>query len=180
MAFAGHCGITIAIDGLVGDDALTVLLNEELGAVIQVTTAQLEAVKQVLAQHGLSDNIHHVGSVQTGDRFVRLSRIARHCTARVAIRCALGERRPIGRCSVCVITQRVPIRNTRISRISKILALNVKLTFAPQEYIAAPYIATGVRPKVVVLHKKQGVISHVEMAAAVFPIALVLMRWMYT
>ncbi|MCX2959797.1 MAG: phosphoribosylformylglycinamidine synthase subunit PurQ, partial [Serratia symbiotica] len=43
--------------------------------------------------------------------------------------------------------------------------LNVKLTFAPQEDIAAPYIATGACPKVAVL-REQGVNSHVEMAAA--------------
>jgi phosphoribosylformylglycinamidine synthase len=43
--------------------------------------------------------------------------------------------------------------------------LNVALTFKPEEDIAAPYIATGARPKVAVL-REQGVNSHVEMAAA--------------
>ncbi|MCP6547656.1 phosphoribosylformylglycinamidine synthase subunit PurQ, partial [Klebsiella pneumoniae] len=43
--------------------------------------------------------------------------------------------------------------------------LNVKLTFDINEDIAAPYIATGARPKVAVL-REQGVNSHVEMAAA--------------
>jgi len=43
--------------------------------------------------------------------------------------------------------------------------LNVKLTFAPDEDVAAPYIAKGARPKVAVL-REQGVNSHVEMAAA--------------
>lgn len=69
MAFAGHCGVTVAIDGL-GNDVLAVLFNEELGAVIQVTAAQREPVKQVFAQHVLSDNIHHIGSVHAGDRLV--------------------------------------------------------------------------------------------------------------
>ncbi len=43
--------------------------------------------------------------------------------------------------------------------------LNVRLTFQPQEDIAAPYIAKGARPKVAIL-REQGVNSHVEMAAA--------------
>ncbi|SQI44667.1 Phosphoribosylformylglycinamidine synthase [Serratia plymuthica] len=69
MAFAGHCGVNVDIKGL-GDDALAALFNEELGAVIQVTADRLEAVQQVFAQHGLTDNVHHIGSVQAGDRFV--------------------------------------------------------------------------------------------------------------
>lgn len=43
--------------------------------------------------------------------------------------------------------------------------LNVKLSFDINEDVAAPYIATGARPKVAVL-REQGVNSHVEMAAA--------------
>ncbi len=43
--------------------------------------------------------------------------------------------------------------------------LNVKLSFDINEDIAAPFIATGARPKVAVL-REQGVNSHVEMAAA--------------
>lgn len=43
--------------------------------------------------------------------------------------------------------------------------LNVKLSFDINEDVAAPFIATGARPKVAVL-REQGVNSHVEMAAA--------------
>lgn len=39
--------------------------------------------------------------------------------------------------------------------------LNVKLSFDINEDVAAPYIATGARPKVAVL-REQGVNSHVE------------------
>uniref|UniRef100_UPI0013D44D91 phosphoribosylformylglycinamidine synthase subunit PurQ n=1 Tax=Escherichia coli TaxID=562 RepID=UPI0013D44D91 len=45
--------------------------------------------------------------------------------------------------------------------------LNVKLSFDINEDIAAPYIATGARPKLAVL-REQGVNSHVEMAAAFY------------
>ncbi len=60
MAFAGHCGVEVDIQAL-GSDALAALFNEELGAVIQVPAAQLAAVQQVFAQHGLTDNVHHLG-----------------------------------------------------------------------------------------------------------------------
>ena len=43
--------------------------------------------------------------------------------------------------------------------------LSVALTFDPQEDIAAPYIGTGVRPRIAIL-REQGVNSQVETAAA--------------
>lgn len=163
MAFAGHCGVTIAIDGL-GGDALAVLFNEELGAVIQVTAAQLEAVKQVFAQHGLSENIHHIGSVQTGDRFViSQNSKALYSEGRNTLYAWWAE----------TTWQMQRLRDNpacadqehQAKQDEQDPGLNVKLTFAPQEDIAAPYIATGARPKVAVL-REQGVNSHVEMAAA--------------
>ena len=44
-------------------------------------------------------------------------------------------------------------------------ASSPKLTFDPQEDVAAPYIAKGARPRVAVL-REQGVNGQVEMAAA--------------
>ncbi|CAI1091885.1 Phosphoribosylformylglycinamidine synthase [Serratia entomophila] len=163
MAFAGHCGVNVDIRGL-GDDALAALFNEELGAVIQVTADQLERVRQVFAQHGLSDNVHHIGSAQAGDRFV----ISQNGKA------LYGESRNTLRTWWAETTwQMQRLRDNpecadqehQAKQDEQDPGLNVKLTFAPQEDIAAPYIATGVRPKVAVL-REQGVNSHVEMAAA--------------
>ncbi|WP_261253311.1 phosphoribosylformylglycinamidine synthase [Serratia entomophila] len=163
MAFAGHCGVNVDIRGL-GDDALAALFNEELGAVIQVTADQLERVRQVFAQHGLSDNVHHIGSAQAGDRFV----ISQNGKA------LYGESRNTLRTWWAETTwQMQRLRDNpecadqehKAKQDEQDPGLNVKLSFAPQEDIAAPYIATGVRPKVAVL-REQGVNSHVEMAAA--------------
>jgi len=163
MAFAGHCGVNVDIRGL-GDDALAALFNEELGAVIQVTADQLERVRQVFAQHGLSDNVHHIGSAQAGDRFV----ISQNGKA------LYGESRNTLRTWWAETTwQMQRLRDNpecadqehKAKQDEQDPGLNVKLTFAPQEDIAAPYIATGARPKVAVL-REQGVNSHVEMAAA--------------
>ena len=43
MAFAGRCGLSLDLSSLAGDD-LSVLFNEELGAVIQVHAAQANAI----------------------------------------------------------------------------------------------------------------------------------------
>jgi phosphoribosylformylglycinamidine synthase len=163
MAFAGHCGVNVDIRGL-GDDALAALFNEELGAVIQVTADQLERVRQVFALHGLSDNLHHIGSAQAGDRFV----ISQNGKA------LYGESRNTLRTWWAETTwQMQRLRDNpecadqehKAKQDEQDPGLNVKLSFAPQEDIAAPYIATGARPKVAVL-REQGVNSHVEMAAA--------------
>jgi len=88
MAFAGHCGVSLNVDLLVtesdgiadsraeyGDSknwaaqvgerrnerTLAALFNEELGAVIQVRTAERDAVMAVLREHGLSKHAHAIG-----------------------------------------------------------------------------------------------------------------------
>ena len=163
MAFAGHCGVELNLDGL-GDDALAVLFNEELGAVIQVSAERLDDVKRAFAQHGLTDNVHHIGSVQAGDRFV----INQHGKA------LYSESRNTLRTWWAETTwQMQRLRDNpacadqehQAKQDEQDPGLNVKLTFAPEEDIAAPYIAKGARPKVAVL-REQGVNSHVEMAAA--------------
>ncbi len=88
MAFAGHVGVSLNVDLLVtegdgiadsraeyGDSknwaaqvserrnerTLAALFNEELGAVIQVRTAERDAVMAVLREHGLSKHAHTIG-----------------------------------------------------------------------------------------------------------------------
>jgi len=91
MAFAGHVGVAMNVDLLVtegdgitdsradvGDsknwagqvsarrDELTLkaLFNEELGAVLQIRTADRTAVMQILREHGLSKHSHEVGKTR--------------------------------------------------------------------------------------------------------------------
>ncbi|UAN60406.1 MULTISPECIES: phosphoribosylformylglycinamidine synthase [unclassified Serratia (in: enterobacteria)] len=163
MAFAGHCGVEVDIQAL-GSDALAALFNEELGAVIQVPAAQLAAVQQVFAQHGLTDNVHHLGQALSGDRFVITS----------AGKPVYSESRSTLRTWWAETTwQMQRLRDNpecadqehQAKQEERDPGLNVKLTFATDDDIAAPYIAKGARPKVAVL-REQGVNSHVEMAAA--------------
>ena len=67
MAFAGRKGLSIVLDKLTGESSeqnavLEALFNEELGAVIEVSSADLAAVTSVLAQHGLSQQTHLVAT----------------------------------------------------------------------------------------------------------------------
>ncbi|MBU9866569.1 MULTISPECIES: phosphoribosylformylglycinamidine synthase [Rahnella] len=163
MAFAGHCGLTADIAAL-GNDVLAALFNEELGAVIQVRASDREAVEKTLADFGLADCTHYLGTVETGDRFIITSGSKPvYSESRTTLRTWWAETtwqmqrlRDNPECA----DQEHQAKTNDLDP-----GLNVKLTFAPDEDVAAPYIAKGARPKVAVL-REQGVNSHVEMAAA--------------
>ncbi|WP_456310338.1 phosphoribosylformylglycinamidine synthase [Serratia proteamaculans] len=163
MAFTGHCGVDVDIAAL-GSDSLAALFNEELGAVIQVAAADRAAVEQVFVAHGLADCVHVLGQAVEGDRFVITSGgSAVYSESRTTLRTWWAETtwqmQRLRDNPVCADQEHDAKTNNRDP------GLNVALTFKPQEDIAAPYIATGARPKVAVL-REQGVNSHVEMAAA--------------
>jgi phosphoribosylformylglycinamidine synthase len=52
MAFASGCGLSVDLE-LLGSDPVAALFAEELGAVIEVPSARVEEVFEVLARHGL-------------------------------------------------------------------------------------------------------------------------------
>ena len=60
MAFAGHCGLEIQLDGW-ADAALRALFNEELGAVLQVAKANREAFEALLVKHDLAGMSYRIG-----------------------------------------------------------------------------------------------------------------------
>lgn len=163
MAFTGHCGVEADIAAL-GNDSLAALFNEELGAVIQVAAADRAQVEQVFAQHGLADCVHLLGKAVQGDRFVITSGdSAVYSESRTTLRTWWAETtwqmQRLRDNPACADQEHDAKKNDQDP------GLNVALTFKPEEDIAAPYIATGARPKVAVL-REQGVNSHVEMAAA--------------
>jgi phosphoribosylformylglycinamidine synthase len=67
MAFAGGVGLEVDV-GALGDDALGALLSEELGAVIQVRSADLDPVLGAFAARGLAACVHDLGSPAPGNR----------------------------------------------------------------------------------------------------------------
>src|SRR5690606_35139804 len=63
MAFAGHCGLRLALDGLVENAAQipALLFNEELGALIQVRQDDTEVVLAQFSAAGLEDCVAVIG-----------------------------------------------------------------------------------------------------------------------
>lgn len=152
MAFAGHCGVTADIAAL-GDDRLAALFNEELGAVIQVRAADREAVEALLAMNGLADCVHYLGQATAGDRFViTADGQPLFSESRTTLRMWWAETtwqmQRLRDNPECADQEHQAKSNDSDP------GLNVKLSFDINEDVAAPYIATGARPKVAVLREQ--------------------------
>jgi phosphoribosylformylglycinamidine synthase len=163
MAFAGHCGVNVAIDTL-GSDVLAVLFNEELGAVVQVANNDVEEVLAVLAANKLAECSHVIGSVAEGDSIV-ISQggkvvLERNRTELRTIWAETTHKMQALRDNPSCADQEFEAKKDNSDP-----GLTVSLSFDVNQDIAAPYIAKGVKPKMAIL-REQGVNSHVEMAAA--------------
>ena len=170
MAFAGHCGLQIDLDGLVapGADAhaalVAALFNEELGAVVQVRAAELDEVLAALAAAGLGAVSHLIGSPRSDERIeIDLAGRPVYGAARSALQRLWSET------SYRIAALRDDPECAREEFESSARAgdpgMSVALGFDPAEDVAAPMIATGARPRVAIL-REQGVNSQTEMAAA--------------
>ncbi|MFA0116096.1 phosphoribosylformylglycinamidine synthase [Vibrio breoganii] len=163
MAFAGHCGVKADISEL-GQDTLATLFNEELGAVVQVKNEDLEQVRAVLTANGLEACSHVIGSVEASDSFeIFANGSAIIERSRIELRTIWAEtthKMQALRDNPACADQEFAAKKDNADP-----GLNVDLTFDVREDVAAPYIATGVKPKMAIL-REQGVNSHVEMAAA--------------
>lgn len=162
MAFAGHCGVDVSLDGL--GDTLPVLFSEELGAVIQVRRTDLASVQAVLQQHSLEKVSHVIGSVNdeqririsvNGDKKIDQSRVTlQRLWAETSYQ--MQSLRDNPECAKqefdALLDETDP-------------GLFAKLSFDPAENIAAPFIVSGSRPKVAIL-REQGVNGQLEMAAS--------------
>jgi phosphoribosylformylglycinamidine synthase len=162
MAFAGHCAWQVEV-GTLGEDVLAALFNEEAGAVLQLPTAQVPHVLERADALGLAGCVHELGSARPGDVLevmfdgravlsesrVELQRLWSETSWRLQ---ALRDNPDCAQEEYDALLDEDP-------------GLSVRLSYAVDDDIAAPYIATGVRPRVAVL-REQGVNGHVEMAAA--------------
>src|SRR5574343_924148 len=184
MAFAGHCGVSVMLDtvcydnlmndgdgserkpdtlkGRFEDRLFAGLFAEELGGVIQIRRDQREQITEVLRAAGLA--YHFVGSPNDRDE-IRVWRNAKLVFS--------GKRGELGQIWSSVSHQIARMRDDATcadEEHARWLDVNdpgisVALSFDAQEDIAAPFIASGVRPKVAIL-REQGVNSQFEMAAA--------------
>jgi len=163
MMFASHVGVTVDV-GMLGGDILAALFNEELGAVLQIRIADLDAVRQTFAKAGLDAEFHHLGDINRSGEFIIRSREKKlYAKSGIELRRAWSE----------TTFQMQRLRDNPVlvqQEYDRILdatdpGLHAKLTFNPSEDIAAPFIGKGARPKVAIL-REQGVNGQIEMAAA--------------
>lgn len=163
MAFASHCGIELQLDRW-GDNPFSTLFSEELGAIVQVAAEDRAAFADLIDRHELT-----------------------HCTQRIGIPIASPKVRVFAGSKLLVewswqelfdawwaTTHAMQkLRDLPAAADEEFAArrqfnapaLSTRLSFDPQEDIAAPYISTAARPRVAVL-REQGVNGQVEMAAA--------------
>jgi phosphoribosylformylglycinamidine synthase len=163
MAFASHRGLDINLDGW-GDDAFRTLFAEELGAVVQVADEDRAAFADLVERHALTECAQ---------------RIARPTTAAVVRVQQDGDVLAEWRWeelfdawwSVTHAMQKLrdnpeaADQERETARQFGRTGLKPKLSFDAAEDVAAPFIATGKRPKVAIL-REQGVNGQIEMASA--------------
>jgi phosphoribosylformylglycinamidine synthase len=163
MAFAGHCGLEIFLDGW-ADSALRALFNEELGAVVQVRIDDHDAFAALAEAHGLAAMTRVIARPKAklgiklygGDETVAKWNWRKLIDAWHETSHAMQRLRDNPACADAEREWRSDDGDP---------GLNVKLTFDPTDDVAAPYIAKGARPRIAVL-REQGVNGQVEMAAA--------------
>ncbi|MBV1776100.1 phosphoribosylformylglycinamidine synthase [Burkholderiaceae bacterium DAT-1] len=186
MMFAGHTGVTLDIDELCierrrnqreyGESTpetveraengrmLGVLFNEELGMVIQVRRSDTPEVMAAFFNAGIRSQLHVIGTLNDDDRLKikKRNRLVFNET-RVDLQRAWSETsyqiqrlRDNPACADSEFEQ----LNDRHAR-----GLWAELNYDPAEDIAAPYIASGVRPRIAIL-REQGVNGQIEMGAA--------------
>ncbi|REF02120.1 phosphoribosylformylglycinamidine synthase [Cupriavidus plantarum] len=185
MAFAGHCGVSLNVDMIALDPAqeqdygdaknwtqqiaerrneqtLRALFSEELGAVIQVRAEDRDAVFGVLRESNLSACSHVLGKPNTSDQ------IEIYRDAKKVFGAARGElQRNWSEVSwrIARLRDNPACADSEYDRLLDAAdpGISPVLTFDPAEDIAAPFVATGKRPRVAIL-REQGVNSQIEMA----------------
>lgn len=158
MAFASRCGLDIQIEA--ETDLISELFNEELGAVIQVDVDDIESVIQTFAAVGVE--CRQIATPTTDESIV-----VSHGDAQVfkSDRATLQERWSNVSYQLQKLRDNPECAEEEFAAIrAKSNGLSVKLSFHPDEDVAAPFIAKGAKPRVAIL-REQGVNSQVEMAA---------------
>jgi len=165
MAFAGHCGLRVELDGARDDAALIgTLFAEELGAVVQVKRSNLHAVEGLAKQHGIHLLLSEIGTVTTDDN---IEFIQSGETVFAANRSELHRTWAATSYHMASIRDNSDCAKEEYDRLLDVddPGLNAQLGFDINDDITAPFINTGVKPRIAVL-REQGVNGHVEMAAA--------------
>jgi phosphoribosylformylglycinamidine synthase len=164
MAFAGRTGLDVDMSAS-ADDVVAGLFSEEIGVVVQVTDAHQRAFEALLRQHQLTVMSRIVAGFNQSQSFVVKANgqtVFERSLADMHARWSeTSYRMQAMRDNADCAAQAYQLIQTQ----SPLSELKANLAFNPSENVAAPYINTGVRPKVAIL-REQGVNGQQEMAAA--------------
>ncbi|HEY6895715.1 MAG TPA: phosphoribosylformylglycinamidine synthase, partial [Rhodocyclaceae bacterium] len=182
MAFASRVGVSLNLDALCYDELMNdvdgmerrpqviagrlqdkliaALFNEELGAVLQIRRSERSEVMQALRDAGLGKCSHLIGNTNDADE-VRVWRNAKRAFS--------AKRAELQRTWSEVSYQIAKLRDDPVCAQEEFDALldeanpglSVNLSYTP----AAPFVASGAKPRMAIL-REQGVNGQVEMAAA--------------
>ncbi len=162
MAFAGRAALDIDLGELAAPVAA--LFSEELGAVLQLRAPDAARAQAVLARHGLGGCARIIGRAGSG----------RHIRIAAGGRCLIDDDRVRLRGLWSETSWQLQRLRDDPGCADEEQAARVdeddpglcwQPAFDPADDVAAPFIATGSRPRVAIL-REQGVNSQVEMAAA--------------
>ncbi|MCF6775831.1 phosphoribosylformylglycinamidine synthase [Thiotrichales bacterium 19X7-9] len=163
MMFASRCGMDIHLDAL-GDEPVSVLFNEELGAVIQIKHNDRDHILDTL--HSFKLNAHIIGGIHKEevlriehdlDIILEVER-AQLQKAWSKVSFNIQSLRDHSQCAYEAY-ERITDENDH--------GLFVFSSCDLEENLASPYLNLDAKPKVAIL-REQGVNSHNEMAAAFY------------
>ncbi len=160
MMFAGRVGISLDLQ----DDLIPSLFSEELGAVIQIAAADLLVVTEQFVAAGIGHLLKPIGTLNGSDQLL-IRHQGKICLEeeRVSLQrtwTEVSHQMQLARDNSDVVQQEFDLLLDTNNP-----GMQCQLSYDPATEIAAPMIATGVRPKVAIL-REQGVNSQLEMAAA--------------
>jgi phosphoribosylformylglycinamidine synthase len=163
MAFAGRTGLTIEMSKL-GDQVTDALFTEELGAVIQVRRDNFNNIKQVIDKYELSSCFYQIGQVNESEELIiqkdKMKVFSESLTSlRRSWSLTTYHMQNLRDNPECVKQEYDSILDNEKP------SLFSELTYPTDEEQTAPYINTGVKPRMAIL-REQGVNGQVEMAAA--------------
>ncbi|HEY4039201.1 MAG TPA: phosphoribosylformylglycinamidine synthase, partial [Burkholderiaceae bacterium] len=184
MGFAAGCGVTLNIDVLAvdplaldagdyrvraeqlgarrNDAVLKALFSEEPGCLIQIPRSERGAMMDALRAGGLGSCSHVVGAPNEQDAmevWYDAKPIVRH--TRQLLLQAWGE----VSWRMARVRDDQDCADSEYQELGRRGPLSMALSFAPDEDVAAPFIARGARPRIAIL-REQGINSQHEMAAA--------------
>jgi len=166
MAFAGHVGLDVDVSVL-GDDVISSLFNEELGAVIQVKTSDIDKVELALSNANVT--VHQIAQINITDTIViKSSDTILLNETRIDLQRAWSETsfhvQSLRDNPDCAQQEFDSILNKDDTGLHVDLSFNVDDNPA-SKFLGTPYLNLDAKPKMAIL-REQGVNGQVEMAAA--------------